>query len=63
MISVRILFVMFIVTSFTKMGNPIYGASLVGFLIACLTFFPMRVAPLSLYGVILTGLYLNKGEE
>lgn len=57
-----ILFLMFVFTSFFKMGNPVYGAALVGFLIACITYFPMRIAPLSFYGVIITGLFLNKGE-
>ena len=37
-------------------------ASLAVFLLVCLTYFPMRLSPLSFYGVIILGLLTNKME-
>jgi len=37
----------------------VLAASLLGFLVICLTLFPMRVEPFRFYGIVLTGLLLN----
>lgn len=39
--------------------SAVFASSLIGFLVICLTHFPMRVAPISYYGIILTGLLMN----
>lgn len=63
------LFIMFIISVFVgfirNISNEaiVFASSMVGFLVICLTLFPMRVGPTAFYGVVLTGLLMNITRE